>query len=234
MKNHEEIQGLLAAYALDALDSDELALVQAHLSSCAACRRELASYLRVTDAMALRAAEGSAPPSPPPSVLEQRIIREASLVKARTSLGRARRWNRGFAVAAAALILLLAGGNVAQWTSSLQFQARTRGLVTVALTGVGSHHDAYGTIVVDLDDSEGVLAVCGLSKLGPGWRYQLWLKKDGATMSGGLFSVNDDGYGSLLIKVPGGFKDFRTFGISIEPAEGSVVPQGPRVLAGGL
>ena len=138
------------------------------------------------------------------------------------------------AAAAAVLVLLLGAGNVIQWTRSPQFQARTRGLVTVALSGADQHRNAYGTIVVDMDDNEGVLAVRGLPQLGPDSRYQLWLKRGNQVESGGLFRVDEEGYGSLLIKIPGGFRGFRTFGVSVEPAGGSASPSGSLVLNGGL
>ena len=233
MIDHEEIKGLLAAYALDALDPDEFELVRAHLPTCATCRRELTSYLHLTDLVALGAAQASSPPSPPRPGVEERIIREASLMGARRSMWIARGWNPRRAVAAGALIFLLAAANVIQWVHSPRFEAQSRGLVTVALTGTGGQRDAYGTIVVDTDDNDGVLAVRGLPKLGPDLRYQLWLKKGGEARSGGLFVVNDDGYGSLLIKAPGGFRGFQAFSVTVEPAEGSESPRGAPVLSGG-
>lgn len=230
MGDHEAIRELIAAYALDALDEKDSETAEAHLHACASCRRELASFLRVTDQIALSAAEVS-----PPAGLEERIMRQASLGRhRRTAKVRAWTWNRGVAAAAAVLILVLAAGNLAQWVRSPQFQARSKGLVTVALVGTSNAKDAYGTIVVDLDDNEGVFAVRGLAKLGEGSRYQLWLTRDGETRSGGLFVVNEDGYGSLLVKVHGGFRGFRTFTVSIEPAEGSASPRGSTIMRGGL
>lgn len=229
MSDHEEILGLIAAYALDVLDPDESTLVQAHLPGCAACRRELDACLHLTDGIGLSASDAL-----PPSGLEERIIREASLMRPRQIMGSTRRWTAGLAAAAAVLILFLGAGNVAQWVRSPQFQAQQKGLVTVALMGTGENREAYGTIVVDKDDNEGVLAVRGLKKLGLDQRYQLWLKKGDELQSGGLFAVNEDGYGSLLIKIPGGFRGFRTFSISVEPADGSVLPRGTIILSGGL
>jgi len=229
MGSHEDIKELISAYALDALDPEESALVRAHLPRCSDCRRELARYLRVTDRIALSVPEVSPPPE-----LEQRILRQVSLLGPQPRTARTRTWNWGVAAAAAVLVLVLAAGNVAQWVRSPQFQARTKGLVTVALVGTGEHQDAYGTIVVDVADNEGVLAVRGLPKLGPDSRYELWLKKGGEIQSGGLFAVNEDGYGSLLIKIPGGFRGFRVFSISVAPAEGSASPSGAPILSGGL
>ncbi len=227
MSDHEAIRELIAAYSLDALDPEESARVQAHLPRCAACRKDLASFLRVADQIA-----ESSPEVQPPAELEQKILLRASL--APKTPRRAWVWNPGLAAAAVVLILVLAAGNLAQWVRSPQFQARTKGLVTVALLGTGAHREAYGTIVVDTEDNEGVLAVRGLPALASGSRYQLWLTRDGETRSGGLFTVNEDGYGSLLIKVPGGFRGFRTFTVSVEPAGGSSSPQGSKILSGGL
>jgi anti-sigma-K factor RskA len=234
MSDHGEVRDLIPGYVLDALEPEESALVREHLSRCAACRRELAGFLLVTDQLALDAAEASAPPSPPRPDLEERILRIASLERARQSMRPAGRWSRGLAAAAAVLIVLLGAGNVLQWTRSPQFQARTKGLVTVAMTGTYRHLDAYGTLVVDVEDNEGVLAVRGLPKLSPDQSYQLWLKKGGQVQSGGLFNVDEDGYGSLLVKIPGGFRGFRAFSISVEPADGSPSPSGSLVLKGGL
>lgn len=142
--------------------------------------------------------------------------------------------NPGVAAAAVVIIVVLAAGNVAQWVRSPEFRARSRGLVTVALLGTKANRDAYGTIVVDTEDSEGVLAVRGLPRLDPALRYQLWLAKDDQRRSGGAFTVNEDGYGSLLIHIPGGVRGFRSFSISVEPAEGSPSPTTPLIMNGSL
>jgi len=229
VSDHEVIRELIAAYALDALDADESARVQEHLTTCAGCRKDLTEYARVCDGMAV-----SASPAAPPQGLEQKVLREASLAKQRRVPWIARAWNPALAAAAAMLIIVLGAANVVQWVRSPQFQAQSKGLVTVALVGTGEHKDAYGTMVVDTDDNEGVLAVRGLPRLGPESRYQLWLMKGAEVQSGGLFQVSEDGYGSLLIKIPGGFRGFRRFSISVEPAQGSSAPGGTPVLMGGL
>lgn len=42
---HEDLQSLLGAYALDALDRDEVDAVEAHLAECPRCRAEVAAHL---------------------------------------------------------------------------------------------------------------------------------------------------------------------------------------------
>lgn len=39
--SHDELRGLLAPYALGALDDDESRLLSAHLADCSECREEL-------------------------------------------------------------------------------------------------------------------------------------------------------------------------------------------------
>ncbi len=48
----EEIEELLGAYALDAVEPDERALVEEHLASCPRCRAELADHLAVAALLA--------------------------------------------------------------------------------------------------------------------------------------------------------------------------------------
>ncbi|MEA3055576.1 MAG: hypothetical protein QOD30_1008, partial [Actinomycetota bacterium] len=44
MRSHDEIQELLGAYALDAVDPDERSDVEDHLRDCARCRAEVAEH----------------------------------------------------------------------------------------------------------------------------------------------------------------------------------------------
>ncbi|MST35184.1 hypothetical protein GHK86_20930, partial [Acidimicrobiaceae bacterium USS-CC1] len=60
MTDHHDVQELLGAYALDALEPDEVAAVEAHLEVCARCRRELAGYREVTSLLGHTG--GEAPP----------------------------------------------------------------------------------------------------------------------------------------------------------------------------
>jgi len=48
---HEEIESLLGAYALDAVDPEERALVEEHVEGCPRCRAELDAFLEVAAAL---------------------------------------------------------------------------------------------------------------------------------------------------------------------------------------
>jgi anti-sigma factor RsiW len=58
--SHEEAAELLGAYALDALDPDEAALVEAHLDECPRCRAEVARHHEVAGLLANSGAEAPA------------------------------------------------------------------------------------------------------------------------------------------------------------------------------
>jgi anti-sigma factor RsiW len=58
--SHEELAELLGAYALDALDPDEAALVEAHLRDCPRCSAEVARHHEVAGLLANSGAEAPA------------------------------------------------------------------------------------------------------------------------------------------------------------------------------
>ena len=81
--SHGGIEALLAAYALDAVDEDEVAAVDRHLAECAGCRRELAAH---REAAVLLADEGT----PSPAGVWERIRAEIDQPTPRPELPR--RW----------------------------------------------------------------------------------------------------------------------------------------------
>jgi anti-sigma factor RsiW len=48
--SHSDIEGLLAPFALDAVDADEADAVETHLAGCSHCRLEVAEYRKVAAA----------------------------------------------------------------------------------------------------------------------------------------------------------------------------------------
>ena len=49
--SHDEIQELLGAYALDAVDDRERAIIESHLETCESCRVELEDHRRLAETM---------------------------------------------------------------------------------------------------------------------------------------------------------------------------------------
>jgi anti-sigma-K factor RskA len=234
MSDHEAIRELLPGYALNCLEPEEEREVREHLAGCQACRQRLESLRDVSDRLGL-----AVPMAAPPKRLEGRIMRriDDALAGRRSSSRRFPQFRHpALAAAAAVLIVALAVGNILQLAKAppAQPKARPGKLMTAIITGTGEAKEAYGTIVLDPQDNRGVLAVNGLPTLDAAHQYQLWLIKDGQRRSGGIFSVDAEGYGSLLLTVPSDFRDFRSFGISIEPRGGSPAPTGTKVMGGTL
>src|SRR5262245_52773497 len=69
---HEELEVLVSLHALDALEPDEAAAVEAHLADCDACRTAYDAALETAGMLAL-----SAPDAAPPAELRERILTAA-------------------------------------------------------------------------------------------------------------------------------------------------------------
>jgi anti-sigma-K factor RskA len=242
MSDDHTIHDLLPGFALGCLDPGDEAAVKEHLPSCAACREELESFVQVVDRLAR-----TVPAADPPVSLEGRVlgaagapVRKPLRFLRRAAVGakaaRPSPWRPALGAMAAVAIAALALGNLLQWAGVIRPRgaAGSAPLVTVALAGTEAARGAFGTVVLDAADREGVLAVTGLPLLDAGRQYQLWLIRGAERRSAGVFSVDAEGYGSLLLAVPTDFRDFRGLGISVEPAGGSPAPTGPRVMAGSL
>ena len=248
MSNQHDLGDLLPGFAFGTLEEDEERRVREHLADCPACRDDLAAFQEVTGSLSLAVRRVE-----PPAALEERIMRRIGAsrrdMQSLSSRPGARplpvrssprrqipAWYRTLGAVAAVLIVALATGNILQFRGIMPRigPSSTSGLTTATLIGVGGVRDAYGTIVLDPEDNHGVLAVRGLANLDTAHQYQLWLIKGAERRSGGVFSVNADGYGSLQLSVPEDFKGFHAIGISIEPAGGSPQPTGARVKSGTL
>jgi anti-sigma-K factor RskA len=229
MRDDHEILDLLPGHALGCLSPEEATKVEEHLPRCRECREKLAAWREVTGSLAFGVEQRT-----PPAGLESRIMARLQDSRPPRKVPAILQFHHPvLAAVASVLIVVLAAGNVAFWVrQSGPRSSVTSSLITVFLTGTSDARDAYGTIVIDRDDNHGIMAVRGLQPLGPARAYQLWLVRDGERRSGGVFSVNPDGYGSLQITVPSDFRGFTGFGISIEPAQGSPAPTGMRVMKG--
>jgi anti-sigma-K factor RskA len=237
MSDHEPLRDLLPGYALGILNPREERRVRRHVERCPECGEELARLTEVSADLSLTVTAADPPPA-----LETRIMNR---IEASLSARRFPRRTRAAAplfsrpalgAAAAVFIVVLAAGNILQWMRVVPSRppAGAVGLVSATLTGSDAARDAYGTIVLDPEDNHGVLAVRGLPRLDAAHQYQLWILRDGQRRSAGVFSVNDDGYGSLMLDVPKDFKGFRSMGITVEPFGGSTAPTGARVMSGAL
>jgi len=240
MSTETHVNELLSAYALGCLDQDEEILVSEHLVTCAACRVELQSYQTVVDQLAW-----AAPSAVPPDRLKQRLMERIQPARPiRAAEPRPSWWEQlmgiwqrvapAWGVVSLLLIVALAVGILMSNPQVDEHQTVPGGMRVVSLAGTEVTPAAVGTIVISGDGEYGALVVDGLPALGEAQQYQLWLIQDGQRTSGGVFSVNPEGYGTLWIASPGPLSNYPSFGITVEPAGGSPGPTGDKVLGGSL
>ncbi len=242
MSTNIHVFDLLPAYTLDCLDEEELVRVSEHLAVCAECRAELRSYQAVTDQLAL-----AVPQAPPPTRLKRqltdRIQPSHPTPSSQPGSSWWQRWTNlmqrttpVWGLVSLFLILVLAVGNLLLWQRVNQVETTThaQAMRTVTLSGTQAVPGAAGLIIISLDGRHGTLVVDDLPRLDPEQQYQLWLIQDGQRTSGAVFSVSQDGYGSVWVSSPQPLSSYSAFGITIEPAGGSLGPTGDKVLGGTL
>ena len=232
----EHAQEWLPAYALNILAEQETAQVAEHLASCPACRVDLHAYQAAADELPLALVQTAPRPE-----LKNRLMRDihSRQMKATGAAQPAfwQRWAVFFRRSAPAwglaLIVVLALGNWFLWRRLSQVNGRDiTPMRVVALANTKDSPNAVGTLIMNQAGEYGTLVVDHLAALDAGHQYQVWLNRDGQRTSGGVFSVNPEGYASLEIAVPQPLSAYQAIGITIEPAGGSPGPTGAKVLGG--
>jgi anti-sigma-K factor RskA len=227
----------LPGYVLGCLEEDEIERLEKHLAICDACRRELSGYQEVAGQLA-----ASVEMIDPPEYLKARLMQKVTgEEKARRPIwwekwiGGIRKPSLAWAAIGLGLILILGIGNLVLLRQVQDLRAGLSApLRTVAMSGTDAMPSARGVIVISLDGRFGTLIVDDLAQLAEDQEYQLWLIRDGERDSGGLISVNPDGYGWVYIHSPEPLANYSDFGVTIEPAGGSPAPTGDKVLGGEL
>jgi anti-sigma-K factor RskA len=237
MQKETHLLDLIPAYALGTLDSQEAALVEAHLAGCLICRQEEEAFQEVAAGLAL--AVPSADPSPQ---LRERLMERVRGGRAHPSKdsGPARSWLErllpAWGLASLLLLIALGGLNLFLWQSLSARDAITPpgGMRAVPISPADAASTATGFVLFSADGRNGALVVDGLPPLDEGWEYQLWLIRNGERTSGAVFSTDENSYGGTRIRAPLSLLEYTAVGITIEPAGGSPQPTGERVLGGPL
>jgi anti-sigma-K factor RskA len=237
--NHEAMDLHAAAYALGALEGEDLLEFERHRAAgCDRCE----TFLR-DSTQALVSLESAPLPVPPPFVKET-LMRRAAM-EGRASRHPSRRaWLPWMITTAAAMaIAALASGLYVSSryearldrlardaTSSAQLAALLRqpGTRLVTLQGTGPAPHAHGRVVWH-DVAGGQLVVDGLPRVPEGRAYELWAFRSGTPRPAGVFHVDDAGHAAVGVAAAGGAVD--AFAVTVEPAGGVPAPTGPIVLA---
>lgn len=253
---HAEIEEMLGAYALDAVDADERAEIDAHLAGCPRCRAELAAHLEVAAMLGNSAASTTGrldEPLEAPDYLWGRIA--AALEDEPPALApilRPSRWTRARVLAplgAVAAALAVAVGLLASQVGSLDHQVgdlRTAlGQVgvsqqvsaalldpshrTVALTtALGAPGSSARADVVVLPNGDAYFVNRALSSLDARHTFQLWALANGKVVSLGVLGSAPTTVALLLEPT------MTRLMITAEPLGGTPVPTTPVVAQANL
>jgi anti-sigma-K factor RskA len=213
----------LAAYAVDALEADEVLAIGPHLAQCERCRRELASLREVTSTLPY----GLSVAEPPPDLRERIIARaqgDHQPVTPPLVSGVARRgWSSWLSrlTPAFALVTLLLGFLLGQ----IYPQRATADLATQpgarqgTVQGIGQ-----GMVIVVPAGGQLQLQLADLPPLGSEQVYQLWFLGADSPISGGTFTVDANGNARLEISGLHWAPSYSGIAITREPPGGSPGP----------
>ena len=210
--DHQAIEDLLGAYALNSVDPHEAALVASHVDHCHDCRAELDQHLEVAALLPTAAefAPSSVWDSLAGAIADQDLPEMQTNAATTNVVGFRRRW--AGPLAAAAAFVLVAGAAVVQsvrvgdMSSELAAERATVASLSEQLerpifdTAVdlalgdpssqrvvlGSDSSGANAIIVLMPDGTGYLAEHTLRPLPADRTYQLWAIVDGKVISAGI------------------------------------------------
>jgi anti-sigma-K factor RskA len=248
-----EVEAVLPALVLGALDDDERADVMAHVDLCPGCRQKLAEYQALS-----RGLLEAVPQRTPPAAIKQTLMarvqpkaqpwprRVANWLRGRQTMPR---WALTATYALVVIVVALSGyemTRLANQQASLATQLAeqksaiallTRETSAINMTGTQVASGASAVMRFSPQDTMAVVQTIALPPLSAGKAYQLWLiDSEGKHDSGAVFTIPPGSEGSvtLIIAAPRPMKDYVGCGVSIEPQGGSPSPTGPAALTGKL
>jgi anti-sigma-K factor RskA len=240
------ISDLLPAYALNSLDTDEAQQVGNHLQTCDRCYREFREYQAVVDRLGLAASVMRPSPTLKGRLLSRIRTVDLSHAEAEPGIPWFKRLFRPPLhtawLAAGAVIVVLAVLNlwlaqqVSRYANSELAQGQTQTLSEQPLRTIPLKNSlvaprARGMLIVSGDGTKGMLIVDGLPAITAERVFQAWLAEKDQPSSAGILNVNDTGYGWVEINASTRpLHEYRYFGVTVEPAGGSIFPTGDNVL----
>ena len=228
----------IPAYAIGALDAEEVIALEAHLKTCAACRTELAEYRAVSAALLT-----ATPPKQPSAELRKRL--QSRLPSAQKSARPRFAWSFGqLAVGMALVLLLVLNAYSILQIRSLQLtqtqlarQYRT-GQTLISMLSYPttqrlaiSSDNVVGSLLLDKDRNIVALIVWNMPQLEEDKTYQVWLiDPQGERVSAGIFRPESGQAYTTQIAFPKqNLSNFVGVGVTVEPAGGSDQPTGERI-----
>ncbi len=227
----------IPAYAIGALDAEDMIALESHLETCASCQTELAGYRAVSESLLM-----ATPPKQPSAALRKRL--QSRLPSAKKSARP--QWTLSFshlalglAVIALLVLNLVSLGQLRQVQSqqaSLLDQIENAQVALAMLSSPDiqtlliSGENVSGTLLLDKDNNQAFLILGDLPALADDQVYQIWLAKPGGGRdSGGLFRPESgQSYTTKIISAQM-LSNYLGMGVTVEPAGGSPAPTGERL-----
>ncbi len=234
----DDILDLLTAYALDALEPEEITHVHALLASRPELRATLAELRAAVDTLPYGLPEATPAPELRQRVLDYATGRDGRRASAATGRpGRGRGWLLGLGgLAATAVVAAAVGwgqvvslrGELAQTQIVLE---RTRADLTTAQTVIASLEGTTGQGTMVRTRAGNTVFFVKLPQLQPGRTYQLWrIQGKNKPQDAGLFTVDQQGYGIFdLGQQP---QRGEIVAVTDEPNPGSAQPTSPVLISG--
>ena len=235
---HSLLQENLPAYALGALDPEDIAALEAHLQTCESCRTELVKYRAISDNLLM-----ATPPRPPSAALRKRLQSQLPSAQKRSRPRFAWSFNQLAMGGALALLLIISIFSFVQMraiqnqqTSMLQ-QLKTNQFALSMLAYPGTRSlpivaaNFSGSVLIDTEHNTAAVITWRLPELPSDQTYQVWLiEPNGHRVSAGVFRPQTNStYTTQPVFSKQPLKNFVGVGVTIEPAGGSDQPTGPRV-----
>ena len=212
VERHHAQEENVGAYVLDALTDVELRAFERHLAECPVCRDEVERLRPAADALPRSVSPVNPPPSLKASLMEagEADVRSRAASPRRRPLAGVRRRlvSAGAALGgmrpavawASAAVVLLVGGMGGYAATEIGSGTEDPSRTLTAKVDKGRMPFASASLVVPGEEARGaILRVHGMPTLDRDTVYQVWLKRDGETISQSLFDVGRDGAGAAAI-----------------------------------
>jgi anti-sigma-K factor RskA len=235
---HSHVRENIPAYAIDALDVEEIAALESHLQTCESCRTELAEYRAISNSLLT-----ALPPKQPSAALRKRL--QSQLPSAQKKSRPRFAWSFGQWALGTALVLLvffnlfsfLQMREIQREQATLLQQLKTNQFALSMLAYPSTQafpiagENLSGSVLLDEERNTVALVMWHLPELSDEQTYQAWLiEPDGHRVSAGVFRPQGGAaYTTQPIYAKQNVSNFVGVGVTIEPAGGSDQPTGPRL-----
>lgn len=224
--NCSDVDELLAAYALDAVDPGERAAIEAHLDTCD-LHDEVAELLAAASVLAVLTEDRE-----PSATLEARVLASAAerapspVADDGRGRSRPRVLSLAWPAAAAAAVLI---GAVGFGAGALMMAGTGEpGTETEMVVQVVQEGGAFMRAEAHAGAAPVRVTLAGLQRLPDEAGYQVWAVRNDDWMTVGVCNTDDDGWWEGNFDFALDMRDDLV--VTVEPREGSPAPSGPVVL----